>query len=630
MTISIRLIFLCLVSWGIAASPALCQVEFEVRNRVSGGEALWDIVEGGHGLVAVGTGGALLWSADGQEWEARDSGTTDWLVAVAYAQGRYLAVGDNGTLTTSTDGMTWMVMPNTATAQRLNNIAYAGGLWVAVGENGTLISSPDGETWTKHESSVTEWLRGLAWMDLGLSGDDIRASLWVTTGQHGVMLASVDGKSWEQISVPESAPRSFNSEALLPVPSRSFIFGNLGTTYEVFEFLEAGSNGSYHGFKITARYDRLSESLDPTEKELFLSGGNFNSGGNDGVVWRTMASFQDTIVLAGAEGTISVTDWSSQPTAPMELVVDEHFQGSGFGQGSLFVVGDNQTILQSEPIFRSRLVNISTRGFVANESRPLTAGAVVVGESPKALLIRAAGPALADFGVTENLPTPTIRVYGADQNLVAENTDWFKDDEQIWENLVAEWSGRAGAFHFSAGNADSGVAEELSAGIYTATVTGGDQSGIALVEFYDAAEDPLSANSRLTNLSTRGRVGTGDRILIAGFTIQGQSPLRILIRGVAPTLTDFGVTGVLEDPAIKLFDASGLVIATNDNWDSNSDPEDLTGLRPIFAQVGAFALRDESADAALVVTLQPGSYTVHLSGAGDGVGEALVEVYELP
>ena len=103
----------------------------------------------------------------------------------------------------------------------------------------------------------------------------------------------------------------------------------------------------------------------------------------------------------------------------------------------------------------------------------------------------------------------------------------------------------------------------------------------------------------------------------------------MLIRGVGPTLAGLGVTGVLADPRLDLIrqgaPAATATVASNDNWDA--------ALAPMFSSVGAFALTPGSKDAALVVTLPPGSYTAQVSGVGTGTavqGVAIVEVYELP
>jgi hypothetical protein len=96
-----------------------------------------------------------------------------------------------------------------------------------------------------------------------------------------------------------------------------------------------------------------------------------------------------------------------------------------------------------------------------------------------------------------------------------------------------------------------------------------------------------------------------------------------LIRAVGPALAAFGVTDVLTDPKLQVYDGAGHKIDENDNW--------AAVLAPTFGSVAAFALPPGSRDAALVLTLAAGrSYTAQISGVNGGTGEALVEVYELP
>jgi hypothetical protein len=116
----------------------------------------------------------------------------------------------------------------------------------------------------------------------------------------------------------------------------------------------------------------------------------------------------------------------------------------------------------------------------------------------------------------------------------------------------------------------------------------------------------------------------GDGILIAGFTLSGNVAKRVLIRGVGPSLTQFGVTGTLANPMLAVY-RGATVVADNDDWGGGED------LAAAFRSVGAFTLASPtSRDAALLVTLQPGSYTAQLSGVGGTTGVALIEVYELP
>ncbi|MCX6954465.1 MAG: hypothetical protein NTV51_20115, partial [Verrucomicrobia bacterium] len=132
-------------------------------------------------------------------------------------------------------------------------------------------------------------------------------------------------------------------------------------------------------------------------------------------------------------------------------------------------------------------------------------------------------------------------------------------------------------------------------------------------------------------VSALTRVGSGDDVLIAGFSIGGTGSKRVLIRAIGPTLGLFGVSGTLARPKLDLYQ-SGVTaaISSNTDWGTSAN---ATEIRTLSEQVGAFALALESRDAALLVTLPPGSYTAQVSGIGTATtstGTALVEVYEVP
>ncbi len=133
----------------------------------------------------------------------------------------------------------------------------------------------------------------------------------------------------------------------------------------------------------------------------------------------------------------------------------------------------------------------------------------------------------------------------------------------------------------------------------------------------DAATPPSD------NFAARGRVGPGADVLIAGFSVTGPRSKTMLLRGVGAALASFGVTGSLADPRLEVYRGSTL-IDSNDNWAGT------ISLSALAASRGAFPLATGSADAALLVTLPPGSYTAIVSGAGTSSGIALLEIYEVP
>jgi predicted alpha/beta superfamily hydrolase len=134
------------------------------------------------------------------------------------------------------------------------------------------------------------------------------------------------------------------------------------------------------------------------------------------------------------------------------------------------------------------------------------------------------------------------------------------------------------------------------------------------------------SRSPLINISSRARIGGGDDVLIAGFVVDGPEPKRVLIRGVGPTLVRQGVSTAITDPKITVFNSTQQVVAANDNW---GDAPGQTELSRATAQVGAFSLQTGSRDAALLLTLTPGAYSVVVGGVNDSTGVGLAEVYEV-
>lgn len=135
------------------------------------------------------------------------------------------------------------------------------------------------------------------------------------------------------------------------------------------------------------------------------------------------------------------------------------------------------------------------------------------------------------------------------------------------------------------------------------------------------------SDGRVANISTRARLaGAGDRV-IAGFVIEGRHRW-VLIRGVGPSLATVGVTGALADPIIGVHRGQ-TIVHYNDDWSARYDAAEI---RAAAARVGAFPLADASKDAALLVELPPGAYTVSVESAGPAIngGEVLVEVYSVP
>ena len=283
------------------------------------------------------------------------------------------------------------------------------------------------------------------------------------------------------------------------------------------------------------------------------------------------------------------------------------------------------------------LANISTRGVVGTGGDILIAGLTIGGTSAITVLVRAAGPALAALGVTGTLADPELKILNNAGATVAQNDNWETPAPGgATSAQISAAFARLGGFAFPAGSRDAAVLVTLPPGGYSAQISGvGGTTGVALVEAYDADPDLATSRTRkLTNIATRGQVGLGGDILIAGLVVTGPGPRTYLIRAIGPTLATFGVAGALLDPYLKIYQGTTL-LRENDDWDN---PQSLQpAILAAAKSVGAFALRDvrgtnptTGLDSVLLMTLKPGAYTVQVSGFREATGVALVEIYELP
>ncbi|MCX6955865.1 MAG: matrixin family metalloprotease [Verrucomicrobia bacterium] len=277
----------------------------------------------------------------------------------------------------------------------------------------------------------------------------------------------------------------------------------------------------------------------------------------------------------------------------------------------------------------TRLSNLSTRGIGGTSDRTMIVGFVVTGTRDKSILLRAAGPALAGFGVADTLADPQLVLKDSTGATVATSGAIWDQSPNVAELRAA--SDRVGAFAFAAGSRDAVLLPTLAPGAYTVTTASpGKATGTVLIEAYDADVAPDST-SHLANVSTRGYVTTGTDTLIAGFTVAGPGPRSYLIRLAGDTLKAFGITGTLDDPFLTLY-AGSTLLREKDDWDSPATSQ--PALRTAFAQVGAFTFADRQ-EPAMIVTLPPGSYTAKATGLTNGgssipSGHALIEIYEIP
>ena len=291
------------------------------------------------------------------------------------------------------------------------------------------------------------------------------------------------------------------------------------------------------------------------------------------------------------------------------------------------------------------LIDVATRAYVGIGDQVLIGGFVIQGASPKKMLVRGAGPALAGFGVSGALADPVLRLYsGATQ--IAVNDNW---GAQADPGAVATAAAQAGAFPFVAGSADAALVLTLPAGAYTAVVEGGGgATGTALVEAYEVNRDA----TRIVNLATRGYADRTGREMVGGFVVQGAAGAtkRILIRVLGPTLgrAPYNIASAMHDPFLELRNAAGDLIVQNDDWSTGSQGgiSVENDFKPLVVSYGerqialtGFAPANRR-EPCVLLDLPPGNYTVTAkpfefrSSDPDldqpaQPGVAIVEVYEI-
>jgi hypothetical protein len=269
---------------------------------------------------------------------------------------------------------------------------------------------------------------------------------------------------------------------------------------------------------------------------------------------------------------------------------------------------------------QTRFANVSTRLRTGNGDDALIAGFIIRG-GVKRVVVRALGPALINRGnpaasPPNLLPDPTLELLNERGERIAFN-DNFTDLPYFSPDRNAITGAGLAPSYPDLVCPDSTITALLPEGSYTAIVRGKDgAAGNCLVEVYNVDTDYTPG---LLNISTRGPVGNGDDVMIAGFIIRGDRQRRVLIRGVGPSLADFGVANSLQDPTLEIHDQNGQ-IAQNDGWRSDQETEIVaSGLAP-----------KDNREAAVMLSLWPGNYTAILRGKDNSTGNALVEVYALP
>src|SRR4029077_11647871 len=210
------------------------------------------------------------------------------------------------------------------------------------------------------------------------------------------------------------------------------------------------------------------------------------------------------------------------------------------------------------------LGSISTRLQVGTGDNVLIAGFHIAGSNAtKQVVLRALGPTLAQFGVTNAMQNPTLELHNSSGSLIAFNDNWQQAPN--FQSIPANLQPPNGL--------ESVILINLSPGSYTSIVRGLlKSSGTALVEVYDIA---TGGSTEINSISTRGLVQSGNDVMIAGVSVQFHDK-PVIVRALGPTLTSFGVANVLADPTLELRNSNGSLLASNDNWISSAQKDQIS------------------------------------------------------
>ena len=200
-----------------------------------------------------------------------------------------------------------------------------------------------------------------------------------------------------------------------------------------------------------------------------------------------------------------------------------------------------------------------------------------------------------------------MSLYANNGTLIAINDNW-KDTQQA----EIEATGIA-----PTNDLESAIVATLDPGTYATALIGKDNGvGTGLNEIYDLD----SESSVITAIGARDNALTGDDVVFSGFIVTGTQPQSFLLRALGPSLTSYGVAEALADPQLQLYGGGTTLIATNDNWRDAQEAEIIaTGIPPT-----------NDLESAILVTLNPGAYTMVVSGNKGGTGVTFAEVYTLP
>ena len=527
--------------------------------------------------------------------------------------------------------------------------------------NGTFYSSADGgATWTPGASDLPAWIvqpsivsnplvQGEVWMTFHRNSED-------ATGNP--VYKSVDGgKTFQQVPGIDSGEFLAFGKGPGTGTVALYLFGRVGGASQdaIYQSIDGGASWTRLSDPAVEQFpgvtglaaDLRTENLvyvaltgrgilygtapaAPPQISSEPQGGGWSAGST---VTLSVAASGDTVAYQWRKNGVAI-DTSSCPSAASATLTLAYASAADAAVYDCVITNAGGTATTSavavaidsgaNKVNDAQMIAISGRSYVGAKDAVQVAGFAINGTQSKTVLIRATGPSLAAYNISGYLPDPVLRLYDGASAQIRQNQGWGSDP--VAAASIKAAAQRLRDFPWPDGSDDSALLVTLPPGLYTAQVSGASgDTGAALLEVYDA--DSPTTSPRLVDISLRSFVGTGDNIQVAGITVTGTKPKTVLIRATGPSLAPYGVSDVLPDPLLKLYDGTSTLRRQNRGW--SSDAAAAAAIRSAATSTGAFAWPDGSNDSALLVTLPPGLYSAQVSGASGDTGVALLEVYDV-
>jgi N-acetylneuraminic acid mutarotase len=546
--------------------------------------------------------------------------TAVWTGSEMIVWGGVGGLNTGGRYNPSTDSWTAISTTNAPTARFSHTAVWTGSEMIvwggAVPGNGELDTggkyNPGTDTWTG--TGTTDAPTARAYHTAIWAGSEM--IVWGGAGENGSSL-NTGGRynpstdSWTATSTTNVTARAYHTA--IWTGSEMIVWG--GSTRE-------NTGGRYN--PSTDSWTATSTTNAPTDRYFHTTVWT----GSEMIVWGGY-----TRVNTGGRYNFSTDSWTAMSTtnAPAwryhhtalwtgnEMIV---WGGNSFGEGITNTGGR----YCATPPLPAQLGNISTRAFVHAGDNVMIGGFIVQGTEPKRVIIRAIGSELTQYGVPNALANPALELHDGEGALIASNDNWRNT---IIGGIITsdQVSDIRNSGYAPEDQRESAIVAELPVGSYTAIVRGvNNMTGVALMEVY-----VLSGNgSILANISTRSFVQSGDDVMIGGFIVQGTEPRRVIIRAIGPELSapPFNVPNVLANPTLELYDNTGALIASNDNWRITMIGGIITTSQ-YHDIVNSGHAPTDLRESAIIANLPAGNYTAIVRGVNNTSGVALVEVYDL-